>query len=711
MVQLDPSQLNLSLLSLGAYIILFGLFSFVLKEKVNLGESPIAILIGISLGPHGVFNLLQWAASGDPTQADSLMLALSRIVLGVQLTLIGIQLPFRFLRTEVVSLLILIGPVMTMMWLATSACVLAAFPSMPVLIAGIVAACTTATDPVLSNTIVKGQFADAYVSLRLRNLISAESGLNDGMGYPFLFLSIFLLREATVGEALKRWTLDTLGWAIIGSTVYGAIVGYACLLLLRFATRSGFIDKESFLLYGVGMGIFIVGSAGALGTDDLLACFIAGNVFTWDDRYRVDTADDEVSNVLDLLLNQTFFIFVGLMVPFDLFRQPEYGITPGRLVLLSFLVLIFRRLPALLLHYRLIPSVRDPSEAAFAGYLGPIGAGACFYASLVLDEFKADDTNPLHQLVRIYVKPITYALVLASIAGHSFMIPVLKAFLVYYDVGRIKLGDSESDYEDSDSGTETPTPRADAPAMTDDNAPHHQRSSIHHQMVSDANAVMPGFASSRPVSTYSAAGASSTRGSISNGHQVPATSSSTHPLRPRLIGTTSTLTLLPPRHFETSGEHTPSSWRMSGYHRLSSVLTQDENTGEIIYSLGDRDTPSAWVRVAGRRGGRESRSVSRSRANASGSSANRLGGRRSQDLESGDGGGAGVFDQGADGSLIQPPPAQQDDDNAGRVALIPQSDAVDGSDGVIGDDTARSAQATMADAPRNGSADRYTADD
>ncbi|CAD6956309.1 unnamed protein product [Tilletia caries] len=401
MVEFDASQLNLSLLSLGAYIIFFGLFSFVLKEKVNIGESPLAILLGIALGPHGVFNLIKWASNGDDSKADALMLGLSRIVLGIQLTLIGVQLPFRFLRTELKSLLILIGPVMIMMWLATTLCIRAAIPGIPFLVSLIVAACTTSTDPVLSNSIVKGQFADAFVSVRLRNLISAESGLNDGMGYPFLYLAVYSLRHATFGEVLTRWTLDTLLWQILGSCIYGTVVGYVCLWLLRLATRRGTIDKESFLLYGVGMAIFIVGSAGVLGTDDLLAAFISGNVLTWDDRYRVDTEDDEVTNVIDLLLNQTFFLFVGLMIPFDLFNQPEYGITPARLVGLSMLVLIFRRLPALLLHYRFIPSVRDPSEAAFAGYLGPIGAGACFYASLVLEEFKPDDPNPMHQLVRM----------------------------------------------------------------------------------------------------------------------------------------------------------------------------------------------------------------------------------------------------------------------------------------------------------------------
>ncbi|KAE8225427.1 hypothetical protein CF319_g1823 [Tilletia indica] len=589
MVEFDPSQLNLSLLALGAYIIVFGLFSFVLKERANIGESPIAILLGIALGPHGVFNLLSWASSGDDSKADSLMLGLSRIVLGVQLTLIGVQLPFRFLKTELVSLLVLVGPVMTMMWLATTLCIRTAFPTMPVFVSLIVAACTTATDPVLSNSIVKGEFADAFVSVRLRNLISAESGLNDGLCYPMLYIAIFILREVTVGEALTRWTLDTLLWQIAGSIVYGIVVGYVCLLLLRFATRSGFIDKESFLLYGVGMGVFVVGSAGLLGTDDLLAAFISGNVLTWDDRYRVDTEDDEVTNVIDLLLNQTFFLFVGLMIPFDLFNQPEYGITPARLVYLSILVLLFRRLPALLLHYRLIPSVRDSSEAAFTGYLGPIGAGACFYASLVLEEFKADDPNPTHQLVRIYVKPLTYALVLASIAGHSLMVPVLKAFLVYNDIGRIKLDDSASDFGDSDGSTIGATQDV--------------------REAEDGCEVEPSSSGVQGAGAGAGGSSSAVSSHLRRPHSYTTSVHRTHSFQSAVDngaagGGAVAQHILTPRHFEP-GAGTPSSWRMSSGHKLPSTIAHDER-GEEVYFL-DRDTPSAWTRAA-----REGRSGSTS---------------------------------------------------------------------------------------------------
>lgn len=118
------------------------------------------------------------------------------------------------------------------------------------------------------------------------------------------------------------------------------------------------------------MGIFLVGLAGALGMDDLLACFVAGNVLTWDDWYRQQTEQDEVQNVIDMLLNLSFFIFLGATIPFAAFHDPSgTGVTLPRLLGLAVLVLLFRRLPALLLMYRFTPTMRDVSEAAFMGKL------------------------------------------------------------------------------------------------------------------------------------------------------------------------------------------------------------------------------------------------------------------------------------------------------------------------------------------------------
>lgn len=52
----------------------------------------------------------------------------------------------------------------------------------------------------------------------------------------------------------------------------------------------------------------------------------------------------------------------------------EHGLTPGRLFALGFLVLAFRRIPAILISYRLMSDIcHDWKEALFMGYFGPIG--------------------------------------------------------------------------------------------------------------------------------------------------------------------------------------------------------------------------------------------------------------------------------------------------------------------------------------------------
>ena len=104
-------------------------------------------------------------------------------MLGVQLVLAGVQLPSRYLQKEWKSLALLVGPVMTLMWLASSLLVWGLVPGISFLQALAIGACVTPTDPVLSNSIVKGKFADKNVPPGLQKIVVAESGANDGLGY------------------------------------------------------------------------------------------------------------------------------------------------------------------------------------------------------------------------------------------------------------------------------------------------------------------------------------------------------------------------------------------------------------------------------------------------------------------------------------------------------------------------------------------------
>ena len=250
----------------------------------------ISLLAGITFSPHA----LDWIRPLDYAQDNAEYLNeitwyFSRLVLGVQLVIAGVQLPSRYLWTEWKSLTILLGPGMTLMWLVSSLLVWAMVPNLPFLHALAVAACVTPTDPVLSNSIVKGKFADANIPKDLQKIIIAESGANDGLGYPFLFLALYLIRyngsEGFEGtkHGIGLWFGETWGYTILLSVIYGAAVGWTAKELLQFAEKRKFVDRESFLVFAIALALFITGTCGIIGSDDVLACFVAGNAFTWDD--------------------------------------------------------------------------------------------------------------------------------------------------------------------------------------------------------------------------------------------------------------------------------------------------------------------------------------------------------------------------------------------------------------------------------------------
>jgi sodium/hydrogen antiporter len=86
----------------------------------------------------------------------------------------------------------------------------------------------------------------------------------------------------------------------------------------------------------------------------------------------MQTEDDAFSSILDLVLNCACFIYIGAWLPFDQFVIPELGISPWRLVMLMLVILVLRRIPSLLILYRLMPEVENWREALFCGHFGPV---------------------------------------------------------------------------------------------------------------------------------------------------------------------------------------------------------------------------------------------------------------------------------------------------------------------------------------------------
>lgn len=189
------------------------------------------------------------------------------MVIGLQLVIVGYQLPAQYNVKRIKELFMCLIPVMTIMWLATTLCMLATIPKITLLAGLAIASAVTCTDPVLSQAVAKGPFADKYVARHLREIISAEAGLNDGFGFPFLMLAVYLMRHASgkenlptvdsatghnllmareedvtrqgggPAEALKNWFLETWLYFVIMSAVYGVIVGTAARYAIKYALR------------------------------------------------------------------------------------------------------------------------------------------------------------------------------------------------------------------------------------------------------------------------------------------------------------------------------------------------------------------------------------------------------------------------------------------------------------------------------------------
>ncbi|KAK5003042.1 hypothetical protein LTR16_006539, partial [Cryomyces antarcticus] len=290
---------------------------------------------------------------------------------------------------------------MTVMWLSTSLLVWALVPNISFLFALAVGASVTPTDPVLSNSIVKGKFADNYIPKELQKIIIAESGANDGLGYPFLFLPLYLIKYTgdhglgQVGGASKAmgyWFGETWGYTILLSVVYGATIGWIAKELLHWAEERKYVDRESFLVFAITLALFIVGTVGMIGSDDVLACFIAGNVFTWDDWFRLETLDDSLQPTIDMLLNVAVFMWFGAVCPWSSFVHNNV-IPIYRLIPLGILVLLLRRLPIVYLLHKRIPQIEEKHQALFVGFFGPIGVSAIFYLYVSLEFLRQIDVD------------------------------------------------------------------------------------------------------------------------------------------------------------------------------------------------------------------------------------------------------------------------------------------------------------------------------
>ncbi|KAF9071083.1 Sodium/hydrogen exchanger family-domain-containing protein [Rhodocollybia butyracea] len=424
---LNISTPGLAYICLGGFVVVFCLFSLVIKEKLYLNEVVLGTALGILIGPFvgNIFNPRDWTSSSK--SQNNVTLEVMRIVLGTGLFAIGVELPGNYMWKHSRSLLAMVIPTMAAGWILIGGILKLLFPSLTYVSCLAISACLTPTDPIICAAIVGGKFAEAHVPLNLRHILAAESAANDGLAYPFLSISIYLTLESSKSVAFGKWFL--VGWLyqVIFGVVLGAAMGLLFSYLFQLSKRRGFVDRESYVAQYVATTLLTVGVAQTIGSDDLLAAFAAGTAMSWDGHFNEQTEGEVFVSVIDFILNSACFIYIGAWIPFQEFNSPDLGIVPWRLTVLFIVIVFLRRIPALMVLYKWIPEITSWQEALFSGHFGPMGVGAVFISTLALTELPTPHNPPQNQveLLALYVQPVVAFIVLGSIIVHGLSIPLM----------------------------------------------------------------------------------------------------------------------------------------------------------------------------------------------------------------------------------------------------------------------------------------------
>jgi len=369
-------ELNLALFFIGGLTLVFSLLANFFTNRVMVLSAPLAaMLLGIGVGPAGVgwLDLERW---GEPMV---LLEQTSRIAVAIAVMASALRLPPGYFRGHVRAMTVLLTVGMVGMWL-TSALLAHLLLGLSLWLALLLGAAVTPTDPVLAGAIVTGDLAEERIPARLRNLLTAEAGANDGLALPFVLLAILMLEHPT-GDVWQRWLLEALAKEIVLAVALGLLIGAGAGRIERWTRHADLVEKSSLLVVSIALAGFTLGAVKLAGGDGLLAVFVAGLAY----RRQIDKADERreerVQEAINRLVGFPMFVIFGMALPWEQWAAEGWNI-----VAFAMLVLFLRRPPLLLALSPVLPPLHRPSEGLFTGWFGPVGAAAVFYATFAVRE-------------------------------------------------------------------------------------------------------------------------------------------------------------------------------------------------------------------------------------------------------------------------------------------------------------------------------------
>ncbi|WP_116132904.1 sodium:proton antiporter [Tropicimonas sp. IMCC34043] len=267
--------------------------------------------------------------------------------------------------------MLLIGlPVAIVLGLAVN---LVLLPDWPFWEACVLAALLAPTDAALGKPIM----GDPKIPETLRDTINAESGLNDGLAFPFVVFFAFLAvgEDTDAPNSLVLFILAQVGIGLAVGVAVGILGGW----LRRVATARNGMDPA---LDGV-MTLALVGSmfflAEILGGNSFVAVFAGGFAFA-------NAAGGKVIAIRDFLEEDGQFLAILSFLLIGAYLVP-LALTHADLATLGVVFLSILVVRPVAIWLSLMGTSTRPNERLFLGWFGPRGLATALFAIFVVLDF------------------------------------------------------------------------------------------------------------------------------------------------------------------------------------------------------------------------------------------------------------------------------------------------------------------------------------
>ena len=275
------------------------------------------------------------------------------------------------------------------------------FPTLPLALAGLIAASLAPTDAALSASVI----ADERLPTRVRRVLNVESGLNDGIATPVV---TFCIASAATVLGLTAHH-DEAGFSALGQLAIGAAIGAGIALvgggLLTVAHRRGWMQHGSRRLATLALALLAFLIASEAGGNPFVSAFVGG--LTFGAIARNDAVESvELAELGGSLLSLVLWFVFGAA-----FVTPAFENLEARVVVYAVCSLtVIRMVPVAI---ALIGSGQERATVAFIGWFGPRGLASVVFALLAIEEL--GNTDP-RVLTAVHTIAITIVL---SVVAHG----------------------------------------------------------------------------------------------------------------------------------------------------------------------------------------------------------------------------------------------------------------------------------------------------